>query len=349
MTPAQGQEIALKEATQSAVAQLQDNEFAQQIELAAPEGVSPKQLLRAAATAVLENPNLAKPALRASLLQATLKIAQDGLLPDGRDAAFVIYRTKDGEKIQYQPMISGLRRIAADHGWTIQTAVVYANDSFDPDPENGRANHKPTPLGQDRGEPIGAYAVAVHRTGGRMLEVMSVSDIEKVRQVSKAKDKGPWVDWWERMAEKSVGKRIFKKLSLDPKDRRIASVLAALDDEPPVDALYGHDPNAADEQEAEDADWYDPAEHGEPAEETATLNEPSDEELAALGAGEVTVADEQKFPSGKFAGFTFSEVHANGEVGIGYLKWALRDWAEGPLKEALREFAEAHPELREGE
>lgn len=346
MSP-QSQEVALRQVTQSAVAQLQDNEFAEQVQLAVPEGVSPRQLLRAAATAVLENPNLAKPSLRPSLLQATLKVAQDGLLPDGREAAFVIYGGKE-EKVQYLPMIGGLRKIAADHGWAINTAVVYKNDQFDPDPEEGRAHHKPTPLGEDRGEPIGAYASAMHRDGRRMLEVLTLADIEKVRQTSRAKDKGPWKDWWEQMAEKTAGRRLFKKLSLDPKDRRIASVLQAIDTADPAEALYG--PYSSDDQperlpaspalEAEDAELV---EFGDVDEEP--LNEPSDDELLAMGAGDVTAVDEIRFETGKFSGMTFADVYANGQVGIGYLKWALRDWKEGEFKDALREFAASHPEL----
>jgi recombination protein RecT len=357
----QSQEIALRQATQSAVTQLQDDEFAHQIQLAVPEGVSPRQFLRAAATAVLDNPKLAAANLRSSLLQATLKCAQDGLIPDGREAAFVIYGGRE-PKVQYQPMIGGLRRIAADHGWSLLTAVVYENDGFDPDLEEHRTNHKPTPLGQDRGRPIGAYAIAEHRDGRRVgPEVYTLEQIEKARQVSRAKDDGPWVTWWETMAEKTPGRRLFKKLPLDPKDARIASVLRALEDEP-VDALYGpasgeaHDgqpeaPGAAPTASGGRPE-HEPVEGeilGEATEDDEPLNEPSDEELDALGAGEVTAVDEYRFDRGKYEGKTFAEIFAEGTRGIGYLKWAIRDWQEGPFKEALREFAAQHPELGAGE
>jgi recombination protein RecT len=361
----QSQEIALRQATSSAVSQLQDEDFTRQVELAVPEGVSPRQLLRAAATAVLENPALADPKLRATLLQATLKCAQDGLLPDGRDAAFVIYGGRD-TKVQYQPMIGGLRRIAADHGWTIDTHVVYSNDEFDPDFDENVANFKRAPLTEERGEPIGAYSVGRHRDGQRMLEVMSVEEIEKVREVSKAKARGPWVDWWDQMAEKTVGRRLFKKLSLDPKDSRIASVLQAMAEEDPVHTLYGpvraelRDAPAAasseDGQRDESAEGADsPADRSNDEIEDGeyeVLNEPSDEELQALGADDENtpvVADdaETRFDKGKFDGKTFSEVYAQGQVGVGYLRWALRDWPEGSFKEALREFAADHEDLQE--
>lgn len=363
----QGQEIALRQATSSAVSQLQDDDFASQIALAVPEGVSPKQLLRAAATAVLETPALAAPALRASLLSATLKCAQDGLLPDGRDAAFVVYKSK----VQYQPMIGGLRRVAADHGWSIETHVVHANDQFDPDFDEVRANFKRAPLTEDRGDPIGAYALGRHREGMRMLEVMDLDEIQKVRNVSRAKDKGPWVDWWDQMAEKTVGKRLFKRLPLDPKDRRISSVLEALREEDAADTLYGSrgelvkDPDTTaalsgdgGQQEEADraaatspADRHDEAEEGEFT-EAEPLNEPSDEELEVLGSdGAEGDGDEAfRFDRGKYEGQTFAAVYEDGATGIGYLRWALRDWPEGDLKTALREFAADHPDLTgEGE
>lgn len=361
------QDIALREATTSAVAQLQDAEFAVAVADATPEGVSARQILRAAATAVLENPKLANPALRATLLRETLKVAADGLRPDGREAAFVIYKVRGIEEVKCLVMIGGLRIVAADHGWNLDTKIVYENDQYDPDFDTGRANHKPARLGTDRGEIIGAYASAVHRDGRRMLEQMNVADVERVRAKSRAKDGAgvPWVEWWDRMAEKTVGKRLFKKLGLDPKDRRIASVLQALDEESPADALYGPaeaqsdlehggregapnaaaapspDPSDGDEPDIIEGDADDPDEW--------VPDEPSDEELAALGAGDVTAVDELHFPAGKFKDKTFAEVYADGQTGIGYLKWAVRDWQEGEFKDALRAFAAGHPELNENE
>jgi recombination protein RecT len=82
--------------------------------------------------------------------------------------------------------------------------------------------HRPAPVTADRGERIAAYAIAVHRDGRKEIEVMSAADVEKVRQVSRAKDSGPWRDWTDRMYEKTVGRLIFKRLPLDPGDQRVA-------------------------------------------------------------------------------------------------------------------------------
>lgn len=333
----QSQEVALREATQSAIAQLQDPEFARQVELATSEDVSHRQILRVAATAVLKNKELARLDLRPSLLQSTLECAAIDLLPDGNEAVFKIYKTKKGDVVRLEVMIGGCRKIGARHGWSLFTAVVYENDRFDPDLDAHRANHKPTPLGQDRGKPIGAYAIAEHRDGRRMgPEIYTLDDIEKVRAKSPAKAAGPWVDWWERMAEKTVGKRLFKLLPLDRGDRRIAGVLKAIEQEDPVNALYGPEGEFV---ENDRDDWHQPA--------APELDEPSDEELAMLGGGEPVEADSGavRFDRGKFEGQTLTEVYLQGQVGIGYLKWALREWRDEEFKQVLQAFAAQHPDL----
>jgi recombinational DNA repair protein RecT len=56
------------------------------------------------------------------------------------------------------------------------------------------------------------YAIAKTKDGGIYREVMSKSDIEQVRNVSRAKNAGPWVDWYDEMARKTVIRRIAKRL-----------------------------------------------------------------------------------------------------------------------------------------
>lgn len=369
-TQTQSQELALREATQSAVAQFQNDEFAAQIRAALPEGVLARQFLRIAANAVLENPDLTRPALRASLLKATLKAAEVGLAPNGIEAAFIVFKTKDkGEQVQFLPMIGGLRKVAADHGWSVLTAVVYENDVFEPDLDKHIAGHKPTPLGKDRGKPVGAYAIAEHRDGRRAgPEIFTMDDIARARAVSRAANGPGWTKWFDRMAEKTVGKRLVKKLALDPGDRRVAGLMSALNDDPDsaADQLYGpadgddgkseaplppvgasDSPQDADapEQEPEDAVFTE----GAPADDD--FNEPSDEDLDAFGADDGDPAlfteteEEPRFDKGKFAGKTVAEVYEEGKRGVAYLHWALGAWSDGPLKDSLVAFAADHPEI----
>lgn len=215
------------------VSRVRTPQFRQEVALVLPENVPASRFVRATVTALLQNPEIAT-AQRESVFNAALRAAQDGLLPDGREAALVIYNTKvkDGgqerwvKKAQYLPMIGGLRKIAAEYGWTISAHVVYANDEFEHTMGMSESLlHRPVRPGQERGNPIAAYAVATHRDGRKVPAVMYAEDIEKVRQASRSKDSGPWRDWPERMWEKSAAKLLFKRLALDPGDRRVASVL----------------------------------------------------------------------------------------------------------------------------
>jgi recombination protein RecT len=115
------------------------------------------------------------------------------------------------------PMIAGVLKKIRQSGEVakVSSQVVYENDhfvikyGFDEDVE-----HIPPALDKPRGKPIGAYATAVLKDGSQLLEVMSLEQIEKVRNVSRAKGKGPWVDWWEEMARKTVMRRLSKRLPM---------------------------------------------------------------------------------------------------------------------------------------
>lgn len=230
-------EVATRTPAQELVAQIRGPVFHEQARMVLPENVPTSRFVRATVTALMQNPDLAKAQME-TVFTAALKAAQDGLLPDGREAALVVY----GGKAVYMAMIGGLRKIAAEHGWSLRTQIVYANDRFEHELGlDTRLVHVPTRLGEDRGDRIAAYAVATHRDGRKEFEVMNAAEIEKVRQVSRSKDSGPWRDWPERMWEKTVGRRLFAKLPLDPGDRRVASVLDASDLAPgaAATALYG--------------------------------------------------------------------------------------------------------------
>ena len=257
------QEVATRDErtpAQILVSQVRSEQFKGQVALALPPTVPPERFVRATVTALMQNPDLAK-AEPDSIFLAAIKAAQDGLLPDGREAALVMY----GQKAQYLPMIGGLRKIAAEHGWTIRTRVVYANDTFQH--EEGietQIRHLPVRPGQERGALFAAYAVATHRDGRREIEVMYREDVEKVRNVSRARNSGPWKDWEERMWEKTVGRRIFSKLALDPGDaERVKRVLdaAALEPGQAAQMVYGSAPReieAPATPAASSADTHDP-------------------------------------------------------------------------------------------
>jgi recombinase, phage RecT family len=183
-----------------------------ELKMALPAHVTVEKFSRVAMTAIQNNPDLLN-CDRKSLFGAIVRLAQDGLLPDGREAALV----KFGGQVQAMPMIAGVLKKIRQSGDVakVSAQVVYENDvfvvkyGFDEDVE-----HSPPPLDQPRGKPIGAYATAVLKDGSRLLEVMSLEEIEKVRNVSRAKGNGPWVAWWGEMARKTVMRRLSKRLPM---------------------------------------------------------------------------------------------------------------------------------------
>ena len=212
---------------------------------ALPAHVTPDKFTRVVMSAVQANPDVLT-ADKRTLLGACMKAAQDGLLVDGREAALTVYNTKAGKVAQYMPMIAGILKKARNSGEisTIAAELVYENDSFKYRIINGKPemSHEPDVFG-DRGEVKGAYACAVLKDGSTMIEVMSKADIEKVRQVSRAKDSGPWASWWGEMARKTVLRRLSKRLpsSADREDDELQRTIHRDDDLYDVDAAAPQD------------------------------------------------------------------------------------------------------------
>lgn len=228
---------------EKALATLTGKEFEAQVAEVLPPGVALERFMRTAKSAIHADPDLLQHDSK-TLFASIVRCAGDGLLPDGREAALVVYKGK----VQYLPMVTGLRKRAAEFGFTIAAYVVFEHDFFryqlgyEP-----MVEHVPPPLGEDRGAPVGAYAVATDRAGRRYLEPpMSRQEIEKVRAVSKSgkSEYGPWVNWWEEMARKTVARRLFKSLPLH--DESVGRLLDSVDhdyDPPPeqkVDRAIGY-------------------------------------------------------------------------------------------------------------
>lgn len=184
-----------------------------EFQAALPPQIPVDKFIRTTLTAVQMNPELLG-ADRRSLLAACMKSAQDGLLLDGREAAPVIFNTKEGKKVQYMPMVGGILKKIRNSGElaSISANVVYDKDFFEYElGDNENIIHKPF-LGDERGKPIAVYAVAKTKDGAIYREVMSVADVEKVRAASRAGKFGPWADWWDEMAKKTVIRRMAKRL-----------------------------------------------------------------------------------------------------------------------------------------
>jgi len=184
--------------------------MAPQFALALPPHVPAERFVRVVMTAVQSNPDLLEKD-RQSLFESAMKCAQDGLLPDGREAALVIH----GAKVTYMPMVAGILSKVRRSGElrSISAHVVYENDEFDyilGDEE--RIHHKPF-IGE-RGAPIITYAVAHTKDGGIYREVMTEQQVMAVKAVSKARN-GPWSGpFADEMRRKTAIRRLSKRLPM---------------------------------------------------------------------------------------------------------------------------------------
>lgn len=188
-------------------------DFKERIASALPPGIDPSRFQRVVLTAIQQNPALADND-RQQLYNACLRAAADGLVPDGREGAFVVM----GGKLTWMPMVGGIIKRLATAGISIDAQLVYENDTFEQTlGDDAAIHHKAPPLGQLRGKEIGAYAIARLPNGMVMREVMDREQIEQVRKVSRSGASGPWNSWWGEMARKTVLRRLAKRLPiLDP-------------------------------------------------------------------------------------------------------------------------------------
>lgn len=193
-----------------------------ELKTALPKHIPVERFRRVAITAIQRNPELAL-ADQKSLFGACMTAAQDGLLPDGREAALVVFKTKikrDGQEqyiqqVQYLPMVAGIRKRIYQSGEIrgLTARAAYQNDEFDyAYGLNEFLEHKPCRL--NRGPLIAAYAIVTYKDGSKEFDVMEIPDIEKVRYASRRPDSGPWKDWYDEMAKKSVIRRLGKGLPL---------------------------------------------------------------------------------------------------------------------------------------
>jgi recombination protein RecT len=357
-----GTDVATRTPHQQLIAQIRGDQFKNEITNALPGGISPDRFVRVTVTALNQAPELIA-CERSTLFSAVIKCAQDGLLPDGREAALV----KFGDTATYMPMVGGLRKIAAKHAWSLTAYVVHAGDTFkyqlgiDPS-----ITHEPPPLGDDRGEAIGAYAVARNKiTGEKLLDVMSKAEIERIRQESKGKNAGPWAKHWGEMARKTVARRLFKQLPLGDLDERDASIIEQAD----VDAVHEPEEHMTVEEanvsagigvarplngdgpvdDIDDADFTDVEPTLEDGEQAQLGFQPPpsagvDDDPTVQAAVE---AGKFEIPNGQHKGLTLAELNEKSDKAGSWFKWAVSN-IETPAvyRDAIIAFCRVHhPEV----
>jgi recombination protein RecT len=215
---------------------------ADQFKMALPAHISVEKFQRTILTAVQNDPQLLD-ADRGSLLLACMRCAQDGLLPDKREAALVIFKENKNVNgqwqtkllVQYMPMVYGLRKKILQSGdiADITTNVVYIQEiaagCFVYEEGTERVlRHKPIldPNFEPTDDDLAcAYSMATFKDGTVSFEVMRASEIRKVQEKSQTgatkdrqgkdrKPSGPWVEWKSEQWRKTVMRRHSKSLPM---------------------------------------------------------------------------------------------------------------------------------------
>ena len=277
-----------------------------QFQAALPAHIPVERFKRVLLTAIQQNPKLAT-ADRPTLFTSAMKAAHDGLLPDGREGALVIYNTKmkvNGadkwvDAVQWMPMIAGIRKKVRNSKEiaTWDAKVVYEKDEFIY--EDGLdliLKHRPYIGDGDPGKVIAAYSVAKLKTGEVTIEVMTRFQIDRIRAMSRSKDRGPWVDHYAEMAKKTVARRHSKvlpmstdlddlirrddalydmegasdKVAVEPSRRPQLADFSEVESSAPTDTKTGSGAKQIEAQPAHDA------ETGEVVEETTVEPSPAD-------------------------------------------------------------------------
>lgn len=107
-----------------------------------------------------------------------------------------------------------------------QCKLVYANDTYESNGLDKAPTHKYNAFGE-RGPVVGGYCTVKTQQGDYLTDEMSLAEIKQVENTSKAKN-GPWKNWWEEMARKTIVKRAAKYW---PRVERVDNAIHHLNDD----------------------------------------------------------------------------------------------------------------------
>lgn len=206
-----------------------------QFALAAPRGVEARQIVRDAMTALAQTPKLAECEPR-SVLGALMTMAQLGLRVGVLGHGWVLpFWDSRAREFKAQLVIGYKGYVALAHRSgqiaSISARTVHENDHFEVEyGVDEKLVHRPSK--QDRGEPIGYYAVVRFANGGHSFWHITRQEAEHHRDryaMSKKRDGtivGPWKDNFDEMAQKTCVRALAKFM---PQNTDLATALAVDD------------------------------------------------------------------------------------------------------------------------
>jgi recombination protein RecT len=154
-----------------------------------------------------------------SVVESLTKCCQWELVPDNIQACLIPY----GKELTFQPMYMGLLEMAYRTGVfkSIVSNVVYEGDHFEYNLGGDCYINHQLDLKGKRNIPLAAYADVKLAGGGRIVKVMTMAEINKIK--NSAKTKNVWNSWFDPMCCKTVIKQVFK---LCPKSEDLSDLVA---------------------------------------------------------------------------------------------------------------------------
>lgn len=186
-----------KQVTEQMVASLADNN---------PQTV--RRICAYVANAAMKTPALFD-CTKQSIVKAMVQCCAFGIEPNGWDAHILPYGKEATLVIDYKGFIT--LALKSERISNVRAELVCQNDEFDY--YNGRVSHRIN-FFKPRGEIMGAYAVATYKDGTEQSAVLSKEEIDKVRNMSRARNAPAWSTHYGEMAKKTAVRRLAKMLPL---------------------------------------------------------------------------------------------------------------------------------------
>lgn len=185
------------------------------VESALPKDFNRERFVQNCLAVMNETPQLAK-INPAQTIQGLLKGAYLGLDFLNRECYLIPY----GNSVQFQTDYKGEVKFTKKYSIRkikdIYAKVVRQGDEFVEEIVDGKPSIDFKPLPFNDGDIIGAFAIVLYQDGGMAYEVMSVKDINSVRQnYSKASQSKAWKNSFDEMCKKTVLRRLCKHIETD--------------------------------------------------------------------------------------------------------------------------------------
>ena len=185
------------------------------VETALPKDFNRERFVQNCLAVMNETPQLAK-INTAQTIQGLLKGAFLGLDFMSGECYLIPYSNSVQFQTSYRGECKFTKRYSTRKIMDIYAKVVRDGDTFVEEIKDGKPSIDFKPIPFSKADIIGAFAVVLFKDGGMLYEVMSVDDINNVRNnYSKASQSKAWKNSFDEMCKKTVLRRLCKHIDTD--------------------------------------------------------------------------------------------------------------------------------------